>query len=49
MVDYLVQMKRAEVKRYHAYLAERASAGVPVGDPDGTVTDWETREYFEFY
>ena len=49
LVDYLVQMKRAEVKRYQAYLAEQASAGVPVADPDGTVTDWETREYFEFY
>ncbi len=49
IVDYLVQMKRAEVKRYEAYLAEQASAGVPVADPDGIVTDWETREYFEFY
>ena len=49
LVDYLVQMKRAEVKRYHAYLAEQASSGAPVADPDGTVTDWETREYFEFF
>jgi glutamine synthetase len=49
MIDYLVQMKRAEVNRYQAYLAEQASAGLPVADPDGTVTDWETREYFEFY
>lgn len=49
LVDYLVLMKRAEVKRYQAYLAEQASAGTPVADPDATVTDWETREYFEFY
>jgi glutamine synthetase len=49
LVDYLVQMKRAELKRYQAYLAEQASAGVAVADPDGAVTDWETREYFEFY
>jgi len=38
-VDYLVTMKRAELKRYHA-----ASAG-----DEGEVTDWEMREYFEFY
>jgi len=49
LIDYLVQMKRAEVKRYEAYLAEQASAGAPVADPDGVVTDWETREYFQFY
>jgi glutamine synthetase len=49
LVDYLVQMKRAEIKRYRAYLAEQASGGAPVADPDGTVTDWETREYFQFY
>jgi glutamine synthetase len=49
LVDYLVQMKRAELKRYHEYLAGQASAGVPVTDPDNTVTDWETREYFEFF
>jgi glutamine synthetase len=49
LIDYLVLMKRAEVKRYKAHLAERAAAGSPVDDPDATVTDWETREYFEFY
>jgi glutamine synthetase len=38
-VDYLVTMKRAELKRYHA-----ASAG-----DEAEVTDWEMREYFEFY
>jgi glutamine synthetase len=38
-VDYLIMMKRAELKRYHT--------AVP-GD-DAEVTDWEMREYFEFY
>jgi glutamine synthetase len=38
-VDYLVMMKRAELKRYHA-----SSPG-----DDAEVTDWEMREYFEFY
>jgi glutamine synthetase len=49
LVDYLVMMKRAEIKRYRAYLAEQASAGTPVANPDATVTEWETREYFEFF
>jgi hypothetical protein len=36
-------MKRHEIGRYQAALAER-----PV--PDGQdVSDWEMREYFEFY
>jgi glutamine synthetase len=48
-IDYLVMMKRAEIHRYEAHLAELASAGNPVADPHATVTDWETREYFEFY
>jgi glutamine synthetase len=48
-IDYLVTLKRAEIKRYEAHLTELASAGTPVADPHGTVTDWETREYFEFY
>ena len=39
LVDYLVMMKRAELKRYHA----------DVPEDDGDVTDWEMREYFEFY
>lgn len=38
-VDYLVTMKQAELKRYHA-----TSAG-----DEAEVTDWEMREYFEFY
>jgi glutamine synthetase len=48
-VDYLVMLKRAEVKRYEGHLSQLASAGTPVADPHATVTDWETREYFEFY
>ncbi|HEX4829728.1 MAG TPA: glutamine synthetase family protein [Trebonia sp.] len=49
LVDYLVLLKRAELKRYDSFLAERAAAGAPVADPDDTVTEWETNEYFEFY
>ncbi|HTU75346.1 MAG TPA: glutamine synthetase family protein [Trebonia sp.] len=48
-IDYLVMLKRAEIKRYDAHLAHLAGAGTPVDDPHATVTDWETREYFEFY
>ncbi|HEY0932450.1 MAG TPA: glutamine synthetase family protein [Trebonia sp.] len=44
LIDYLVTMKRAEVGRYEAALAE---AGV--ADSADEVTDWEMREYFEFY
>jgi glutamine synthetase len=43
MVDYLVQMKRAELDRYEAAIAENPP-------PEGQdVSDWEMREYFEFY
>jgi glutamine synthetase len=43
LVDYLLQMKRAEVKRYDAAVAENPP-------PEGQdVSDWEMREYFEFY
>jgi glutamine synthetase len=43
LVDYLLQMKRAELARYDAAIAEN-----PL--PDGQdVSDWEMREYFEFY
>jgi glutamine synthetase len=44
LVDYLVTMKRAEIARYHAALAESGQA-----DSADEVTDWEMREYFEFY
>jgi glutamine synthetase len=43
-IDYLVMLKRAELARYEAHLAEAEPA-----DPHATVTDWETREYFEFF
>jgi glutamine synthetase len=43
LVSYLVMMKRHELGRYANALAE-----VPV--PDGQdVSDWEMREYFEFF
>jgi glutamine synthetase len=44
LVDYLVMMKRAEVGRYEAALA---AAGAT--DSADEVSDWEMREYFEFY
>jgi glutamine synthetase len=44
IIDYLLLMKRAEIKRYEAALAE---AGVSAGADE--VSDWEMREYFEFY
>jgi glutamine synthetase len=43
LVDYLLQMKRSEVARYEAAIAENPP-------PDAqAVTDWEMHEYFEFY
>src|SRR6266516_435155 len=43
LVDYLLQMKRAELARYDAAIAENPP-------PEGQdVSDWEMREYFEFY
>jgi glutamine synthetase len=43
LVDYLLLMKRAELARYEASLAENPPA-------DGQdVSDWEMREYFEFF
>ena len=43
LVDYLLQMKRAEVARYEAALTEKPPA------EGQEVTDWEMREYFEFF
>jgi len=43
MIDYLVQMKRAELARYESAIAENPP---PAGQD---VSDWEMREYFEFY
>ena len=43
LVDYLLQMKRAELTRYEAALSESPP-------PEGQdVSDWEMREYFEFF
>jgi glutamine synthetase len=43
VVDYLIQMKRAELARYESAVAENPP-------PEGQdVSDWEMREYFEFY
>src|SRR5215467_5214432 len=43
LVDYLLQMKRSEVARYEAAVAENPP-------PEGqNISDWEMREYFEFY
>jgi glutamine synthetase len=41
LVSYLLQMKRAELTRYEAALAETP--------PTEEVSDWEMREYFEFF
>ena len=43
LVDYLVMMKRAEIRRYEDALAAQTGA---VGSD---VSDWEMREYFEFF
>jgi glutamine synthetase len=43
LVDYLLQMKRSEVGRYEAAVTDNPP-------PEGqNITDWEMREYFEFY
>ena len=44
LVDYLVTMKRAEIGRYEAALADAVQSDSP-----DDVTDWEMREYFEFF
>ncbi|MBO0808805.1 MAG: glutamine synthetase, partial [Actinobacteria bacterium] len=43
LVDYLLQMKRAELARYDADVASHPPA------EGQEVTDWEMREYFEFF
>ena len=40
-------MKRAEIRRNEDALASSAGSGVESGAPD--VSDWEMREYFEFF
>ena len=43
LVDYLIQMKRAELARHDAAVAKNPP-------PEGQdVSEWEMREYFEFY
>jgi glutamine synthetase len=43
LVDYVLQLKRAEVARYEADVAKNPP-------PEGqAISDWEMREYFEFY
>ncbi|SFO24895.1 L-glutamine synthetase [Pseudonocardia ammonioxydans] len=44
-VDYLVTMKRSEITRYEAWVAENPDADTYVNG----VTDWEHREYFELF
>ncbi|MQA82980.1 MAG: glutamine synthetase [Streptosporangiales bacterium] len=44
-IDYFVTMKRSEVERYRAHVAEQ-------DDPEtyeSSVTEWEHREYFELF
>ena len=43
LVDYLLQMKKSENGRYEAAISES-----PLMDPQD-VSEWEMREYFEFY
>jgi glutamine synthetase len=52
LVDYLVMMKRAEIRRYEEALASDASdaSGASAGGAAASdVSDWEMREYFEFF
>jgi glutamine synthetase len=46
LIDYIVMLKRSELNRYEAALAEGGASGAGAG---GDVTDWEMREYFEFF
>ncbi|WP_433502814.1 glutamine synthetase family protein [Pseudonocardia halophobica] len=44
-VDYMVTMKRSEIGRYEAWVAENPDSETYVNG----VTDWEHREYFELF
>jgi glutamine synthetase len=46
LIDYLVMMKRAEIRRYEEALATGPGSE---GPPGVDVSDWEMREYFEFF
>jgi glutamine synthetase len=49
LVAYLVMMKRSEIRRYEDALAAAAAAGAAAGAEAQDVSDWEMREYFEFF
>ena len=50
LVDYLVMMKRAEIRRYEeAQAIVAAGAAGAAGAEAPEVSDWEMREYFEFF
>ena len=42
-IDYFLKLKRNEAGRFAQWLKE---AGIPEGDQP---TDWEQREYFDFF
>jgi glutamine synthetase len=44
LVDYLVMLKRSEIARYEGWLAAAGMA-----ETSDEVTEWEMREYFEFF
>lgn len=41
-LDYFIGLKRAEIARYEAFVAEHNADG-------GAVTEWEQNEYFDFF
>ena len=43
-VDYFLKLKRNEAGRYQQWLQETGTK-----DDGGTTTDWEQREYFDFF
>jgi len=49
LVDYLVMMKRSEIRRYEDALASEAAAAGSAGAAAVDVSEWEMREYFEFF
>jgi glutamine synthetase len=49
LVDYLVMMKRDEIRRYEDALAQAAAGSAGAGVAGSDVSDWEMREYFEFF
>lgn len=44
-IDYMVTMKRSELNRYQAHVAEHSDPETYAAD----VTEWEHREYFELF